>query len=119
MGFDWADYLDLAGWLLDHPAEPRREASLRTAVSRAYYAAFCRARNYARDRRGFVPKDEWSDHGALRRHFAPLRLRWIASELDDLRQWRNECDYDDEAPNLPGMAEQATASARRIIEALT
>ena len=119
MAFDWAEYLDLAEWLVAQPPERRREASLRTAASRAYYAAFCRARNYARDRRGFVPRDEWSDHGALRRHFAPLRLRWVASELDDLRQWRNACDYEDEAIDLPGVAEKAIAIARRILDALS
>jgi len=50
VSFDWEQYYDLAEWLLKHPgtAAPQ-EASLRSAVSRAYYAAFCPARNFARD----------------------------------------------------------------------
>jgi hypothetical protein len=118
MAFDWAQYLELAKWLLDHRAEPHVEASPRTAVSRAYYAAFCLSRNYARDRRGFIPTDETGDHSALRRHFSGSRLRWVALTLDGLRQWRNACDYRDDATDLPSVAAQAVARATRIADAL-
>lgn len=51
MTFDWTEFLKLARELqeraddADLPFAP--EAAKRTAVSRAYYAAFCHARNYA------------------------------------------------------------------------
>ena len=48
----------------------------------------------------------------------PRRLRWIAFTLDDLRQWRNMCDYDDEVSNLVDMVEQAIAGAQRVLDAL-
>lgn len=50
MSFNWGDYLSLANALLTKPNTPGpEEAAYRSAVSRAYYAAFCIARNYARD----------------------------------------------------------------------
>ena len=45
MKFDWLEYFNLAKEL----AETSKEAELRSAVSRAYYSAFCLARNYLRD----------------------------------------------------------------------
>ena len=41
--FEWAAYHTLARELATRSGD---EAALRTAVSRAYYAAFCRARNF-------------------------------------------------------------------------
>jgi uncharacterized protein (UPF0332 family) len=49
MMFDWSDYLDLANELAgDIASQTTEEAKLRSSVSRAYYAAFCKARNYLR-----------------------------------------------------------------------
>ena len=45
MKFDWEEYFNLAQEL----AGTNEEAKLRSAVSRAYYSAFCLARNYLRD----------------------------------------------------------------------
>lgn len=45
MNFDWEEYFNLAKEL----AGTTEEAKLRSAVSRAYYSAFCLARNYLRD----------------------------------------------------------------------
>ena len=52
MSFDWSNYLDLARELQRQGAiHSSKEAELRSSISRAYYAAFCKARNYLRDRR--------------------------------------------------------------------
>ena len=51
MSFDWADYLKLAEALTRDPSSPGpEEASLRTAISRAYYAAYRSASNLAASR---------------------------------------------------------------------
>jgi uncharacterized protein (UPF0332 family) len=48
--FDWREYLNLAKFLLDLKSSGiSKEALYRCAVSRAYYSAFCWARNYAQD----------------------------------------------------------------------
>jgi hypothetical protein len=50
MSFDWAKYLTLAQeWAELSKGHTNREALLRCAISRSYYAAFCKARNYLRD----------------------------------------------------------------------
>lgn len=47
MSFDWSEYLTLAQELAStSTTSPIEEAKLRSAISRAYYAAFCKARNY-------------------------------------------------------------------------
>jgi hypothetical protein len=59
MAFDWREYLVLARWLQTNtPPGMTEEGARRCAVSRAYYAAFCYARNYARDFLGFTPRND-------------------------------------------------------------
>jgi RNA-splicing ligase RtcB len=54
MPFDWREYLNLARQLAGlQGSDYSQEAVERSAVSRAYYAAFCWARNYAEKNRGF------------------------------------------------------------------
>ena len=46
MSFDWHQYLDLAQELAGQQQKPSTEdARLRSAASRAYYGAYCAARN--------------------------------------------------------------------------
>jgi len=47
--FDWSDYLELSRQLVGESGATIQEARQRCAISRAYYAAFCRARNYLVD----------------------------------------------------------------------
>ena len=50
MTFDWAEYLNVAGELAAIPFRPSiAEAKQRSAISRAYYAAFGKARVHLRD----------------------------------------------------------------------
>jgi len=97
MPFDWKTYLELAEFLRTQAeAAPTQEAFLRSAVSRAYYAAFCYVRNHARDRLRFQPRDDGDDHGRLRAFLKNGKLRGVSNTLQRLREWRNECDYLDE-----------------------
>jgi len=56
MPFDWQEYLLLAREL----SQRSGEAALRSAISRAYYAAFCTACNYLRQRGESIPDSEHS-----------------------------------------------------------
>ena len=99
MAFDWKELLDLARFLQAQAgSQIGKEAALRGAISRAYYGAFCHVRNYARDRLGFRPRNGPEDHGRLRAHLRKGKTRVLAERLDDLRLWRNQCDYWDELP---------------------
>lgn len=120
MAFDWRGYLDLARWLRSNtPPGVADEAARRDAVSRAYYAAFCHARNYARDYLWFSPRDDADDHGRLRAHLKQKRRHATAQKLDRLRQWRNECDYlDDLTFDLDATATAALKEADYVIQSL-
>lgn len=98
MGFDWLQFLALAKEL----AERDDEASARSAISRAYYAAFHWARDYVvRHLAAQVPKYEaheavWStlmQPGRTREELA------AGAGGKKARGWRNQADYD---PQLPG-----------------
>src|SRR5262245_21274431 len=110
--FDWRDYLGLANDLSSGPhgaVVPVRisEAASRCAVRRAYYAAFCHARNYAAARLGFVPTNKGSDHWLLRQHFTNRGRRDIANRLRRLHDWRKRCDYDNTVTNLTSTVRDA------------
>ena len=94
------------------------EAALRSAVSRAYYAAFCHARNYARDRHGLQLRYTADDHSLVKRHFMTRRAHGIADKLDWLRQARNKCDYEDTLSHLDTLLTMALQEAQMIIAIL-
>jgi hypothetical protein len=91
---------------------------LRSAISRAYYAAFCHARNYARDLHGLRLSYNGDDHSLVRRHFRTRRERGVVSKLDNLREMRNVCDYEDDVPELPKWLPIALAEAQMVIAIL-
>ena len=94
--FDWREYLNLAKFLLDLKSSGiSKEALYRCAVSRAYYSAFCWARNYAQRNLGFKPTGKGEDHKLVREILAKKGFIKIAKKLDKLRIWRNSCDYKD------------------------
>jgi uncharacterized protein (UPF0332 family) len=120
MSFDWREYLNLARFLQGQSGSSFiQEAAFRCAISRAYYAAFCHARNYARDRHGFSPNYNSNDHRLVRRHFQNRGISEIATKLDRLRQWRNSCDYDDTVSNVSSLVSSAIVRAQDIIATRT
>ena len=117
MLFDWRDYLKLAKSLIGQASSGySQEAARRSAVSRAYYAAFCWARNYAEANLGFRRTGKAEDHGYLRTHLSQRGMARIASNLNKLRQWRNDCDYEDRVPNLVQRANFAIQIADKVIQ---
>lgn len=117
MTFDWRDYLGLARALVGQAsAGPFTEAVQRTAVSRAYYAAFCFARNYAKTRFGFKQTGGPQDHQKLRELFKQLGKPQLASRLNQLRSWRNACDYEDQVSNISDMCQSAIQVADQAIQ---
>ena len=120
MAFDWREYLNLGRFLQDGITRFSPESASRCTISRAYYAAFCHARNYARDRANFIPTNTPEDHTLVRDHFAVSRNQ-VSLSLDLLRQWRNKCDYADviRAEYFPIWVPESIEYAQEIIEELT
>ena len=116
--FEWREYLELAQFLVTNPESISQEAALRCATSRAYYAAFCHARNFAHTRHRFIFTGTDADHKNVRDHFERQGMGHLADKLDTLRQWRNQCDYKDEVFQLSYNTERAIRDAQSIFDHL-
>jgi uncharacterized protein (UPF0332 family) len=94
------------------------EAKLRSSISRAYYAAFCIARNHLKDVEQKPIPDE-SVHSYVISQFYSLGKRnngkKLALELRRLRNHRNRADYDDSISGLSSMSQDALIRAERVI----
>jgi len=117
MNFCWKNYFSLAKELAEATED---EACLRSAISRAYYAAFCNARNHmARVFHNPMPgRDErngMSAHTYLILYYKGVFLRGmirakkinvdprkmsIGKDLDVMRIERERVDYDDYVDRL-------------------
>jgi hypothetical protein len=65
MSFNWIDYLTFATALVNNPETPGpSEAALRSAISRAYYAAFRSALEFATSE-GYHPRSSGDDHSSV------------------------------------------------------
>jgi uncharacterized protein (UPF0332 family) len=118
MTFDWYQYLVLAEYLYDNrDTFPDREACLRAAISKAYYAAFCSARNYARDFDRLVLDESAQDHGSVKKHYirAPdPKNRQVGNLLDRLRDSRNQADYSDTIDKLDELAKASISQSKQV-----
>lgn len=96
MPFDWAEYLRLAEELaLRHDDEAAR----RSAISRAYYAAYCQACAYLNQKEVPIPHGEGS-HDRVWRSFINLPGRThsgIQANGDRLKRKRVLADYNAQA----------------------
>lgn len=123
MSFNWAEYLDLAQQLTDTSAvvSVGTEAKSRAAISRAYYAAFCKSRNHIRDIDGkSVPKSA-DAHRFVKIQFKSSKdtvRQSIGNNLDRLRIERNKADYDDVVPSMPSTTKFALALAQDVVSNL-
>lgn len=116
MKFDWSEYLKLAEELVEGDTN---EAKQRSAISRAYYAAFCYARNYLKDYLDFEPRRDDNEHKTVAEEFKDYEnqnMREIGNDLTRLRSDRNNADYDDTVMNLRSKANFALRLAKNIID---
>ncbi len=122
MSFDWSEYLNVAKELAGITTTPaNQEAKLRAAISRAYYAAFIKARNYLRDQEGHsIPKTS-DAHKYVRNQFElssdPIR-KTVAEKLARLREFRGQADYVDRFPGLLGITLTALILSEEVISTL-
>jgi uncharacterized protein (UPF0332 family) len=123
MSFNWADFLTLVGALVRDPNSPGpEEASLRSSISRAYYAAFRVARNFGRDRGEFTPTETGRDHWLVKHHFmlsSDRTRQKVGLDLDRLYDYRTSADYDDVLVGRPiSLAQSSVAVARNVLNTL-
>lgn len=123
MTFEWSEYLNLARELAGKATAPaNQEAKLRTAIGRAYYAAFIKARNHLRDREGLSIPKTGEAHRYVQQQFfvSPDRTRQkIAENLRYLRSYLRKVDYDDIVPGLSGIVSIAISISEKVISDLS
>lgn len=115
--FDWTEYLNLAGELSkDTTFQSARDARLRSAISRAYYAAFHKARITVLPPRVAA----WGSHqqiiDMLQESEDPAR-RQLGVDLARLKGNRRKADYDDIVVNMSALVEDSLIGAQELIEA--
>ena len=117
---DWFLYHDLAQQWIGHGGE----AHERAAVSRAYYAMFCTARNELKDaidgeysppKCGSEHKYVWNSYKEERH---PRGTKHIGVLGNRLRRYRNKADYDDVILDFPDLVENAMDDAAELKEHL-
>lgn len=119
MNFEWSHFLELARRL----ATENDEASQRSAISRAYYAAFHEAKRYIKGTKPHVPfpRDGRAHETAWQTLKDGIREeRGLGVRLERLKKQRTTADYDN-APGqlrLPHDAKRAVEEAESLINVL-
>jgi uncharacterized protein (UPF0332 family) len=96
MSFNWTTYLALAKKLNESDgSHPPAEENRRSAVSRAYYFVYHTARSHVESEGLQIPRRD--PHASLvallRGHFDQKGMK-LASQLERMRDYRNQADYD-------------------------
>jgi len=118
MTFDWSEYLKLARELAgENGSSANEEARLRSSISRAYFAAYCVARNFLDNKGHGIPRGP-TGH----RYICDLLQESIFDEekqagvdLNRLRNRRNQADYDDFMRDLSAVVEDSLNRSVRVI----
>ncbi len=124
MSFNWSEYLILAQELNSRSAtSPIQEAHLRSAISRAYYAAYCKVRNHLvyKDHKP-IPRGVKNVHLYVAEEFKISKdttRQTVGNLLHHLRSIRNKADYQDILGRLPGRTQAALVEAEEIIRLLS
>lgn len=122
--FDWKGYLDLANKLIKQDINVLiNEACWRSAVSRAYYACFHKARTFAYSQ-GFQPPPKqklWKEHKEIP-HFlikqVNSNLKKVGVDLKRLSKNRRDCDYEPLVKNIKSLAESSVMIASKIFQGI-
>ena len=120
MVFDWRDFLVFAENIKAAPDIPGpKEAALRSATSRAYYAAFCVALEYGRTQ-GFIPTYTGEDHKGIQRFFRNSKLPHqlttrLSTQLDRLYDFRRQADYRNKSKQKPENAAHYAIGIAKIV----
>lgn len=97
MNFSWSDYLTVAYELSSMATTSSfQEAKMRSAISRAYYAAFCTARNYLVFKGYVIPPGEnvhWRVIDEFS-HSTDVTAQEIGRLLRHMKSIRNAVDYE-------------------------
>jgi uncharacterized protein (UPF0332 family) len=111
VSFDWESYLGLARTL----AAQADEGARRSAVSRAYYAVFNKARLLLA-REGVAVSTSGDSHAAVWNELFKQGKgrRRLGNDGKRLRDHRRKADYEDDVPSLDKIVEDALLMAEHL-----
>lgn len=117
MTYDWTDYLEISKELISTCSKksvggPRKETVLRTAISRAYYAAFHKCRDYL-DSYGDRLKEKGTHRDLIDKidnHIQSGEVE-VAMDLDRAFSSRKKADYKD---TFGGIEKESEATIKRV-----
>ena len=115
MTFSWEEYLVLAKEL----SRKGGEAAMRSAISRAYYAAYQTARRHKGSRNAMATQS--GSHGAVWRALKESGNRdWrrAGNQGQDILEYRRQADYDDDVSGLTPMMYRTLRIAEEIMRLL-
>jgi hypothetical protein len=96
--FNWDELLNIANQMATEHNADKLESKGRTAINRAYYAAFNKARVNMRDIDKVVPTRDRSVHTQVIEHYkSSTKYGKIWDDLERIRSFRQQCDYNDES----------------------
>jgi hypothetical protein len=114
--FTWTDNLALAKQLHYHQQpDPHASATVRSIVSRSYYAALSHWRNSLREQPGITLHGNATDHITLRDYLKQNGNAAQALQFDRLRQWREVADYQDRFASTTAVAQFAISMAESVM----
>jgi len=115
MSFDWIDYVKLAESLINQD----NEADLRSGISRAYYGAFCIARDLTKSK--YKNCKGQGVHQKVSQYYKSSGNaveRFIGITLDQLRKNRNDADYDGDKTIDSKSSKRALLKSKGILKNL-
>lgn len=115
--FNWVHFIDLANSLLNYGDSNLIEASYRASISRAYYGAFCMARNVASKKGWINIKNSSEDHKLVKNYYKDRKdntRKQIGINLDRLHKARKGADYEDICANPDKTALKCVRQAQDI-----
>ncbi len=120
--FTWHQYFYLAKELINQSCDETdyKEALLRSAIRRAYYATHCLARNYLIKDKGLTPPKKKIDmhKWVIDEIRKDSTIGTVHVQLSRLRDDRNRADYEDTIRGVRSIAEGAIRGAQSAIDTL-
>ena len=120
MSFAWRELLDIADALAEIKLNVSQEALFRSAISRAYYAAFGTARAQAGVLRASTRKSA-AEHGELVAFYAKRfgdTGEQVSVLLNRMRTFRNAADYDATFEDVGAICQVALKDAHNLLDLL-
>jgi uncharacterized protein (UPF0332 family) len=116
--FNWNDFLRLALHLNTDYSFDGQEAVQRTIVSRVYYACFGMAKEVLEHKYNIVVPQNAGSHKYVRCEYGKLGRNDIKNALNDLREYRNCCDYNKNVKDLHLFVNKSLQKSEEIIKNL-